>query len=61
MRQRFLNFLDLLLVFIPVLSTITVVALSAFNFAHLSWGVILLMANLPLLMIIDNIKTCLED
>lgn len=61
MRQRFLNFLDLLLVFIPVLSTIAIVALSAFNFAHLSWGVILLMANLPLIMIIDNIKTYLED
>ena len=61
MKEKIAYLLELLTVCIPVVSAISVVILSFFGFEYLSFGVLLLMANLPLLVILDEVKTSLED
>lgn len=61
MKEKIAYLLELLIVCIPVVSAIAVAILSFFGIKYLSFGVLLLMANLPLLVILYEVKTSLED
>lgn len=60
MKEKIAYLLELLIVCIPVVSAIAVAILSFFGVKYLSLGVLLLMADIPLLMVLDQIKTSLE-